>query len=128
MNKVDAVCKQLMSFLYTTIYGISTKSDKFKVFEDVIMKEMQKQKDSMLDSIFDTYMKVDNHMNVSNKSSRIMIFNTLKHSFVNECKNNVINLYRKQVLTFLPNTTPTANVGNAILKVINDGNVNRFFG
>ena len=82
----------------------------------------------MLDRIFDTHMNFDDHMNVSNKPGRMMIFNVLIHYYVDECIHNVINLYRKQVLIFLPNKTPIASVGDYRPNLLNDSDINRVFG
>ena len=54
---MDALCQHIMSFWYTTICAARNNTRKDKVFEQLILTDMQKNKDSILIKVFKKYLR-----------------------------------------------------------------------
>ena len=121
------LCQSIMLRIYQILSNCGMEKDCVSTFNVDILNAMQTDLPTSFNHYFKTYLKNVHDDSIKSACFRVIIVNILKHAFIEEWLPEVITIYKSK-FSSASAAVPNHNNSSPTLEVLNDNDVNRWFG
>ena len=127
LTKVQTLCQHINMELYRVLAEMTDNNNLTKSLKQKMIAYMQTPQNYSFDNLFQENFSELYDNTIGNRFCRFILINVLKHLFTEELMPSIIDVYKKETLTFMVSCANSSEMSNTIA-VVNDDGINRLFG